>query len=557
MSKKITVSDYLLSRLKELGIEKIFGVPGDYNLLFLDQIVNDPQLQWIGNCNELNAAYAADGYARVKGIGAIVTTFGVGELSAINGIAGAYAEYLPIVKIVGAPALSTQKEHAIMHHTLGTGDFTVFSNMYSHVTADQALLTPKDPGQEFDRVLRTCWIKKQPVYISLPSDLVLYPIAPPESPLDLSYPASNPEAVKELADRISHMIHEAKYPIVLLDICAVRHPMKKWILELIEKTGLHFASMNMGKGLLDESHPQFIGYYQGAYSSEGVQARVESSDCIISFGSIMSDFNTGGFSTQLSLNMSIEIHSHYVKIKHALYENVYFNALLPALIKQVSKHPTKEKLYFHPFQHEKETSLSNNIITQTYFWDQMEKFFKKGDVVVVETGTSLFGALPLKIPQEVTFVSQPLWGSIGYSVGALLGTSIADKKRRNILFVGDGSFQLTAQEVSTMLRHELHPIIFLLNNDGYTVERAIHGERMLYNDIQMWDYTALVNTFGGSLFSIRVRTPQELEDVLKNIPQTLKTLYFIEVVMDKDDCPEILKKIGAACALRNEGQSPQ
>lgn len=550
MSNMIPLSQYLLMRLKELGIEHIFGVPGDYNLIFLDEIVNFKGIEWIGNCNELNAAYAADGYARVKGAAAVVTTFGVGELSAINGIAGAFAERVPVVKIVGAPSLGTQSEKAIMHHTFGTGDFHTFSDMYRKVTAAQALLTKDNPAAAIDRVLQTCWIKKRPVYISLPSDLVNYKVPAPPAPLDLTYPRSDKDAVIEMVERTVQLMNNAKNPIILVDICAIRHPMKELILKLLEKTQIPFASMNMGKGLLDESHSQYIGTYNGKYSSPDVQERVEKSDCILSFGTIMSDFNTGGFTTQLDANASIEIHSNHVRVGQSLYPDLYFDAVLPALIEKAVSHTRTISVKKTVFPAEKTCAKT---IMQQQFWRRMSIFFEPEDIIVAETGTSSFALMGTPIPPDTIFISQTLWGSIGYSVGALLGAALAGGKRRALLFVGDGSFQLTAQEISTMLRYKLNPIVFLINNDGYTIERVIHGPTMPYNDIQMWDYARLPQIFGANVWSIAVKTPTELEKALQEIPRHNDKLIFIEVVMDKMDCPDVLREIAKNAAKMNEG----
>ncbi len=546
---KTNVGDYLLNRLKELGIKHIFGVPGDYNLGFLDQIVNDKDLTWIGNCNELNASYAADGYARINGAGALVTTFGVGELSAINGIAGAYAEYVPVVKIVGMPALTTQQRKAIVHHTLGGGDFNVFAKMYSNVTIAQTLLTEFSSVSDIDRVLTECWLLKRPVYIGIPTDISYKTIEVDAKPLNLNYPTSNSDAVKEAVSRTAAFVRKAKKPVFLVDICAARHPMKSLILELIEKTGIPIATMNMGKGVIDESHPKFLGNYNGDFSSPGIQDRVEQSDCIISFGTVLSDFNTGGFTAKLNANVEVEVHSHHVQLKHSIYNNLYFTDFIPALIKQL------EGVHFDEVvQKPKQASYtaSQQPITQERFWLRMSRFLESGDIVLAEAGTSLFGTLPMTIPDEVDYLNQTLWGSIGYTVGALLGTVIAAPDRQSVLFVGDGSFQLTAQEVSTIIRHQGNPIIFLINNDGYTIERVIHGPTMEYNDIKMWHYAELPKVFGDHVWTTKVGDEVALEKALedaKNIPDKLR---FIEVIMDRDDMPDVLRKVGEACAEQNK-----
>ncbi len=149
-----TVADYIADRLAELHIKDVFGVPGDFNLEFLDHITGHDALHWVGNANELNAGYAADGYARMNGIGAVVTTFGVGELSAINAIAGSFSENVPVVHIVGAPSKDAQASRRLLHHSLGDGDFSHFRRMAREVTSAVADLTQADAVEEVDRVLR-------------------------------------------------------------------------------------------------------------------------------------------------------------------------------------------------------------------------------------------------------------------------------------------------------------------------------------------------------------------------------------------------------------------
>jgi TPP-dependent 2-oxoacid decarboxylase len=547
----ISIADYILLRLVELGIDEVFGVPGDYNLALLDHVMACDKLHWVGNCNELNAAYAADGYARIRGTAALITTFGVGELSALNGIAGSFAEYLPVINIVGWPATTAEKEGMLMHHTLGTGDFGVFLDMFKKVSAAVAVLdAPEHAAAAIDKALEIGWIKKQPVYIGLPSNHVAMQVEAPQHKLNLQYPKSNPSVVDELVARAASLIRDAKNPVILADLCAVRHPMKPMIHTLLVETGLPLATMNMGKGIFDESHPNFLGGYDGDYSSPGVQARVEGSDCIIAFGFMLSDFNTGGFTCNLDANASIEVHSSHVKIKHALYPDVYFNAVIPALIKALSGYKHTETITPLVLPDYKPSS---GLVTQQRFWDRMAHYVEAGDMILAETGTSMFGLLSTPILKPATIITQPLWASIGYTVGAALGAALADRTRRAILFVGDGSFQLTAQEVSTMVRHKLTPIIFLLNNDGYTIERVIHGRTQAYNDVHAWDYAAFSQVFGGDVLTRVVETEVELEKALLETTSHQDKLCFIELKLTRDDCPENLRKLGEACDAKNKG----
>lgn len=541
----ITVGNYLLLRLQQVGIKHIFGVPGDYNMEFLDFIVKRENLQWIGNCNELNASYAADGYARINGISALVTTFGVGELSAINGIAGAYAEYVPVVAITGSPATKKQNMGAPLHHSLGTGDFTIFAQMFEKITVAQAYLTTENATAEIDRVLGACLLKKRPVYISLPMDVAKAEVAQPSD--EFIAPVFNTDAatLEEAIAECVTMLEQAEKPVILADIGVDRYRLHNELRGLLAATGYPFATMSMGKALLEETHPQYIGIYNGAVSNEYVRKRVEEADCILSIGTYFTDFNTGKFSAQLEPSRTIEVHGEYLKIKRALYNKVAMRDFLPALSKKI-QHREASSLDIKPAKDKPKSSYQADAsapIKQERFWQRLTNFFKEDDIVVADIGVAFFGALLVNFPKGTTFVGQLLWASIGYSLGAVLGCATAAPQRRSILFIGDGSFQMTAQELSTILRYNLKPIIFLINNDGYTIERDIHGEKMPYNDIQPWKYHQLPEVFCNKSWSIKVSTESELESALEKAEQNKDKLAFIEVVMDKMDNPENLLKL--------------
>ncbi|MGF2035591.1 MAG: alpha-keto acid decarboxylase family protein [Nostoc sp. CmiVER01] len=553
---KFTVSDYLLLRLEQIGIKHIFGVAGDYNMEFLDYIVNHNSIELIPTCNELNASYAADGYGRLNGIAALVTTFGVGELSAINGVAGAYAEHVPVVAITGAPATKIQALGSLVHHTLGTGDFSIFARMYQQVTVAQAYLTNENAATEIDRVLGICLLKKLPVYISIPMDVALNEVSAPSENFIPPVFQSDGATIAEIVDVSVNILEKASQPIILADIGVARYHLHEQLRELLTATGYPYATMNMGKGLLEETHPQFIGIYNGAASQESVRKRIEQADCVLTIGALMTDFNTGKFSAKLDPSQTIEVHGHYVKVKHALYNNVAMADVLSALSQRLQRRDP-QTLNFKSAAENLDAGFimpmeggSSAPITQQYFWHRFAHFLQEDDIIVAETGTCLFGVSIVPLPKGATFVGQVLWGSIGYSVGSLLGCAlakptagIAASQRRSILLVGDGSFQMTAQELSTILRYNLKPIIFLINNDGYTIERDIHGERMPYNDIQPWNYHQLPKVFAGNGWGIKVSTESQLDKALQTAQQNRDQLAFIEVVMDKMDSPEVLLKM--------------
>lgn len=554
---RVTIGEYLLHRLRELGVRHIFGVPGDYNLGFLDHIEADPDLAWIGTCNELNAAYAADGYARIAGAGALVTTFGVGELSALNGVAGSFAEYVPVVAITGAPSTAVQGSGAMMHHTLGTGDFAVFARMYEQVTTAQAHLTQDNAAAEIDRVLGVCLRRKQPVYISLPADIAAAKIEAPRAPLPPSEYSSDPDALEEAVAAAVEFLEGAERPAVLADVGVDRYRQQGSLRRLLQATGYPWATMTMGKGVLEETNPQFIGLYDGALSDAYVRGRIEEADCILTIGTLLTDFNTGGFSAKLDPGRTIEVRGATLKIRRALYHQVAMRDVLPALASRLRHRPSAE-LDIRPAAQSLDPGFLEPFvpqagapITQRRFWHRLSRFLREGDVVLAEAGTALFGAVVMPLPPGVSFVSQLLWASIGYTLGATVGAAMAAPSRRCVLLIGDGALQFTVQELSTALRHGIAPMVFVLDNGGYTVERIIRGPAQAYNDVQPWNYHRLPEVLGESGLGMRATSEDELEKALQQAEQHEDRLRILSVVMDRMDCPDLLRRIGSAAAAMN------
>ena len=220
ISSQTTVAQYLLSRLQEIGVDHLFGVPGDFVLGFFNQVLKS-DLKYVGTCNELNAAYAADGYARIRGIGAFSSTYGVGELSAINGVAGAFAERVPVVVITGSPATIHFRTRPLLHHTLG--DYQIPLRMYEKITvASTQLASGETAPAEIDRVLSACLSQQQPVYISLPSDVVMMKCKRPNAFLFPAPAGSDQEALGEAIKEALGMLEKAQKPIVIGDVELIR-----------------------------------------------------------------------------------------------------------------------------------------------------------------------------------------------------------------------------------------------------------------------------------------------------------------------------------------------
>jgi indolepyruvate decarboxylase len=528
---KQSIGDFVLRRLHEAGIQHLFGVPGDYNLEFMQQIAERGDPAWIGTCNELNAAYAADGYARLHGLGAVIITNGVGALSAINGVAGASSEHVPVICICGAPPMRAVEHGDLMHHTLADGGRGNFYRAFTEVTAAQAQLTPQNAANEIDRLILTAWQRKLPVYLELPSDIAYLEIDVPGQSLQLSMPASDKEHLHACTQAILARLQAAKASALLLDLDADRFGVKQQLAALAGAWQMRVATMNTCKGTFPETSPLFAGTYAGVDSTPAARAAVEQSDCLLTVGYRRIEVTTGFFTDHLPAS-AIHLHAFSTDVAADNYQAV----TLPELVQGLLDTSPPSKQAAQPTASVPVTASPRGPLTQKSYWTAMQAFLRPGDVILAEDGTSSFGAGGLKLPSNCTFVCQTVWESIGYATASLLGTMLAAPQRRHLLFSGDGSFQMTAQQLSTILGHDLTPFIFLINNRGYTVERAILGRDAPYNDVANWRYAELPRVFrrDTTAESYVVETSEQLRDVL-DAPHT--GLVFVEAVMDPDDAP--------------------
>lgn len=549
-----TVGNYILDRLAELGVDKVFGVPGDFNLFFLDDVLAHEKLDWVGNANELNAGYAADGYARVRGLGALVTTYGVGELSAINATAGSYAENVPVIHIVGAPGLSAQNSHLRMHHTLGDGDFKHFMRMAAEVSAATAAIHPATAASDIDRVLRSAVIHRKPGYLMLPVDVSTMPATPPSEPLDVDVSISSPD-VEQAFRQAATAFMAGKKVTVLADIMTERLGAVEQVRALVRDTGFPFASLMWGKAVLDETEPNFAGIYVGGLSAETTRQVVEDAEVLLCAGVEFTDTTTGIYSHTIDFGRVINVSAEDTSIAERHFAPLTMSRSLE-ILREISLELGLAGTGFTPQPRELALpEITEEPLTQDTLWRVLSANLDTKNTVVVDMGTSFFGMATQHFPKDSRFIGMPLWGSIGYSIPALLGAAMADTDSRGVLMVGDGSAQLTIQEIGTIIREKINPVIFLINNDGYTIERSIHGVDAAYNDITAYDWSAIPTAFGGTAetaVTLRATTVREFDEACTLARETRDRLVFIEVVTAPMDMPELLVNFGAQAAALNK-----
>lgn len=550
---RITIGSFILQQLRALKVDRIYGVPGDYNLALLETIEHDQECEFIGNCNELNAAYAADGYARLKGAGALITTYGVGDLAALSGIAGAYAESAPVICIAGTPPLHAMQGNALLHHSLADGNFDNVMNCFRQFTVAQALITPENAATEIPRVIACAWQRKKPVYLQLPSDICEVEIEVADNPAPYRLPSSDASHLQLASAALLARISRAKRPIILIDQMVERYHLQTQVLALADKFAIPLTNMPTAKCAISENTPGWQGGYNGDLSRPELFELMAESDCILSFGVRLVDSTTGYFSQQIPEQSVVDIQPFSLKLDNLSYPAVTASELLHALLE---KAPATSLPPLKPLSgpQQKLATPSSEPLDQDYFWQRIRRFIQADDVLVVENGTSGAAIGGMRMPNGVTVVNQPIWGSIGYTLPALLGTMMAAPQRRQLLFIGDGSFQLTAQELSTLLRHQQKPIVFLIDNDGYTIERYILGETSSYNDIGSWDYARLPAVLSPQTqaFCVAVATSQQLEMALEQASRQ-DQLAFIEVKLPRMDSPPAMKEFCRRCNSFNFG----
>jgi indolepyruvate decarboxylase len=548
---KETIGNFLLRRLQEAGIQHLFGVPGDYNLGLMQQLEDRGSPAWVGNCNELNASYATDAYARINGIGAMIVTHGVGTLSAVNGIAGAYSEHVPVILISGSLPLRAVQRGDLMHHTLIDPEKGNLCRMFAEITAAQARLTPANAASEIDRLILTAWRRKLPVYIELPSDIPYVEIEVPESPLKLEMAPSDQQTLKACAKMILERLHCAKSPALLLDIDAMRFDVSGQIVELAERFQMQVAVMNCAKGAFPENSGNYVGTYVGSIaSSPATRKAIEESDCLLTVGYRRVETTTGFFTDKLPAS-AIHLNSDNIDTASKNYQGIYIAELLQSII-GLSSGIVSTKQPSRPSK-QAPVAPSDAPLTQDAYWKAIQNFLRPGDVIVVEDGASSAGMGRLTLPESCTYITGAfVWCSIGYATPALLGAILASPGRRHILLTGEGSLQMTVQELSTVMRHDFKPFIFVINNSGYTVERAVLGKDAKYNDVANWRYSELPNVFSHDkkAETYVVQTSDELQKVL-DTPHS--GMVFVESVMDKYDSPIDLIVGGHALADSDYG----
>jgi len=546
MSKKLSIGQYLLDQLYRHGVRHIFGVPGDY-ILGLYRLIEDSPIQLIGTTREDAAGLAADAYARVKGMGAACVTFCVGGLSITNPVAGAYAEKSPVIVISGAPGLKGREHKPLVHHLVR--DFATQHEIFSRITVASASLDdPFTAYNEIDRVIHTVERYKRPGYIELPSDMVNVVQSHKHRNQTLAE-LTDTAALRECIAEAATMLNQSRRPVILAGVEVHRFGLQDALIELVEKTRIPVAATILGKSVISEAHPQYLGVYEGAVGRIEVQQYVESADCVLMLGCFMTDINLGVYTAHLDANRTIYATSEKTSIRRHSFENVpfrsFFRALLDARLRRRKKiELPKPELKLGP------DIKDDDRITTGVLFSVLNDFINDDIVVISDIGDCLFGAVDLKIHKRTEFLGPAYYTSMGFGVPASLGTQLANKSLRPLVLVGDGAFQMTGLELSTVVRLGLNPVIVVLNNHGYSTERQIMDGS--FNDILNWNFSKVPELLGGG----RGFVAKTVGDVRRALDESLanrESFSIVEVDLDPYDISPALVRLGQRLSKQLKG----
>src|SRR5438445_2173549 len=543
MKNSPSIGEYLIQQLYAHGVRHVFGIPGDYVLGFYD-LLSKSKLGLVNTCDEQGAGFAADAYARVRGLGAVCVTYCVGGLKVANTTAEAFAEKSPVVVISGAPGIKEREKNPLLHHKVR--EFDTQKKVFEQLTiASTVLSDPQTAFQEIDRVLHAALRFKRPVYIELPRDLVFVPGIPHHKTPKI-HERSDPKTLRAALAEAEQVINDARQPVILADVEVHRFGLQDQVLQLVQKTNIPFAATVLGKSVVGEEHPLYLGIYEGAMGRDDVRQYVESSDCLLMLGAFMTDINLGVYTARLDPGRSISAMSEKLSIRYYSYEDVRFKDFMRGLLtlplrrRRNAKFPRPA-----PISNDGEPRLRK--LTVKRLFQRLNAFVSRSTVVVADVGDALFGAIDLFIRGNTEFLGPAYYASMGFAVPAAIGAQMANPELRPLVLVGDGAFQMTGLELATAARYKLNPIVVVLNNNGYGTERQMQDGP--YNDVWPWHYSRVPDLLGAGRGFV-VETEEGLDQALQAAERFTDGFCLLDVKLEPLDRSPALQRLAERLAKR-------
>ncbi|WP_447972336.1 alpha-keto acid decarboxylase family protein [Nitrospira sp. Kam-Ns4a] len=545
MTTQTTIGSLVLDRLYEIGLRHIFGIPGDY-VLSLFKLIEQSPIKHIGTTREDAAGFAADAYARIHGVGAACVTYCVGGLNIVNAVACAYAERSPVILLSGSPGLAERVRNPFLHHMVR--DFSTQRAVFEHVTVEAVVLDdPLTAQREVERALAALRRYKRPVYIEIPRDLVHAPVRLATFPPPPESERSDEAALNEAITEVREMLAMSDRPVVLAGAEVHRFGLQGDLARLVERMQVPVATTLLGKSVIREDHPLYIGVYGGLIGREEVQEFVDQADCLLMLGSILTDIDdVGVHSTLLAQGRTIHATADAIVIKHHRYDQVRFEDFVRALAAApMPSFPPRPLPAPEPLA--QSAPAAADPVTLAGLFAALDDALNEKTVVIADVGEALFAGVDLRVHKSAEFLSPAYYASMGFAVPGALGAALADPSLRPIALVGDGAFQMTGTELSTCLRYGVAPVVIVLNNHGYSTEREMLDGP--FNDVHEWRYEKVCELIGGGI-GHRVETHGEFVRALAAAMADAQHLHVLHVLLSPGDRSRAMVRLARRLAKR-------
>jgi indolepyruvate decarboxylase len=529
--------DFLFDELRKHGVRQVFGIPGDYVLALYEAFEDDRRFELVRLSHEPAVGFAADGAARIRrGIGVCCVTYGAGGLNMINAVACAYAEESPLVVLSGGPGRIEKHANIPVHHEVKTLETQL--RVYQEVTEYAAIVDdPRTAAAHIRKALEVATKASRPVYLEIPRDMVTADIDVPDIVEHVEM-AIDDEAVEEAAREILGRLAAARRPVLIVGVEVHRFALRGQVIALAERLNVPVASSFLGRGVFPTRHPNFIGTYLGVVSPPGLREIVEGSDCLLLLGELISDVSLGVSADRLyKANLLIAV-ARDVYIGHHRFQKTPLDRVIARLL-QATDLPRKEMPAHTPSDQLSPEVLGpvpdDDSIRMTHVIAVLNEFLAaRPDVpVVADTGDALFAAVDVRANE---FIAPAYYSTMGFAVPAALGAQIASR-RRPLVLVGDGAFQMTGPEISHAPQYGCNPVVVLFNNARWEMLQAFFPDAT-YNTTVPWPFAKLAELWGGRGFN--ARTPRELRDALYDAWED-GAFAVIDVALESGDISPILR----------------
>lgn len=515
MPTEPTVSDYLVARLKEHGVEHVFTIPGDYFAAFLDRVDATEGIESVLTVNELEAGYAADGYARVRGLSCLAVQYGVGTLSAINAVAGAARERVPMLVLTGAPPRAARDAllpfGVVFHHSTDA-PMEAERRIFAELTATAEVISSVDHAAEtIDQVIDTAIARQAPVYLQIWADVQRAPLPAPQ-PRPKAPPAAPASAAEAAADAAMALLAGAKQPLIWAGLELQRYRLRDAFQDLVAASGVPFVTSLQAKGVTADDAPLRLGTYVGGASDPALSARVMAADCVLELGVVPIDYYRGLITTHY--DRTIAALDGGVRIGHAqVFSDVPLPAFIAALTARIRKAPGFPRAAESLPLPAPPAAPDSATLTYDNLFAALGGLLPPDAFICCDLGIGMFMAADLRLKSPESFIVQADWASLGFAAPCALGVALAED-RPVLAICGDGSFRMVVQTLATHAKPVAHPnpskplrtTILLLDNAAYGLEQAFTGAGLkaydpgqsldAYNVLADWDYPAIARAMG-------------------------------------------------------------